>query len=166
MEDVDGRGSGDGDRSGDVDADEDADRSEDAEAAGVAVTRMETREGGWVGYTDDAVFVEEGGDRRIRIDHSNVTRVSLTTVEWDLAVLSLLLVGVGTYVAATRNTLVGVGFGAVGVWSCYRTYNQRHELRIHVEGRHEPVTLHPVEPAECHDTLAEVVGLERRGGPA
>jgi hypothetical protein len=125
---------------------------------------METRDGGWIGYSDEAIFVDEGGERRVRIDHANVTRISLSTVEWDLAVMSVLLVGVGTYVAATRNAFVGIGFGAVGVWSCWRTYRQRHELRVHVDGRHKPVTVHPVEPGECHDTLADVADLERRGG--
>jgi hypothetical protein len=139
---------------------------EDGDATAVTPTRMATREGGWVGYTDDAILVAEADDRRLKVEHANVTRLSLATLEWDLAVLSLLLVGVGTYVAATRNLPVGVAFGAVGVWSCYRTYSDRYELRIHVEGRHDPLTVHPVEPAACHERLADVVGLDRRGGSA
>lgn len=126
----------------------------------VTVTRMELREGGWIGYTEDAVFVDVDGETRIKVAHGNITQVSLATLEWDMAVLSLLLVGVGTYVAATRNPLVGIAFGAVGCWSCYRTYAQRYELRIRVEGRHKPLSVHPVEPGACHERLADVAGLE------
>lgn len=132
---------------------------------GVTLTRMQLREGGWIGYSDDAIFVDEDGETKVKVDHDNVTQISLQTVEWDLAVLSLVLVGVGTYVAATRNPLVGIAFGAVGCWSCYRTYSKRYELHVHVEGRHKPLAVHPVEPGECHETLADVVGLEQRAGP-
>lgn len=127
----------------------------------VTLTRMGLRGGGWIGYTDGAIFVDREGETKIKVDHANVTQISLRTVEWDLAVLSLVLVGVGTYVAATRNPLVGIAFGAVGCWSCYRTYNERYELHVHVEGRHKPLAVHPVEPKECHETLADVVGLEQ-----
>lgn len=128
----------------------------------VTLTRMALREGGWIGYTDDAVFVDEEDGRRIKVDHANITQIALETIEWDLAILSLILVAVGTYVAATRNVLVGVAFGAVGCWSCYRTYSKRYELHVHVEGRHKPLSVHPVEPTECHETLADVVGLAQR----
>jgi hypothetical protein len=133
---------------------------EEAPGGEVTVTRMQLREGGWIGYTDDAVFVDVDGETKIKVAHGNVTQVSLATLEWDMAVLSLLLVGVGTYVAATRNVLVGIAFGAVGCWSCYRTYTKRYELRIRVEGRHKPLSVHPVEPGACHERLADVTGLE------
>lgn len=124
----------------------------------VTVRRMPLREGGWVGYGDDAVYVaRDDGNVEVRTD--DVVRVSLRTVEWDLAVMSLLLVGVGGYVAATRNPLVGAAFALVGVASLYRTYGHRHRLRVHVEGRARPLTLHPEHPAACHDTLADLAGL-------
>ncbi|ESP87028.1 hypothetical protein [Candidatus Halobonum tyrrellensis] len=124
----------------------------------VAVRRMPLREGGWVGYGDDAVYVVRD-DEPVEVRTDDVVRVSLRTVEWDLAVMSLLLVGVGGYVAATRNPLVGAAFALVGVASLYRTYGHRHQLRIHVEGGAKPLTLHPEHPAECHDTLADLAGL-------
>jgi hypothetical protein len=128
----------------------------------VTVTRMSLREGGWIGYNDDAVFLDQEDGQRIKVDHDNITQIALETIEWDLMILSVILVGVGTYVGATRNVLVGVAFGAFGCWSCYRTYSKRYELHIHVEGRHKPLAVHPVEPGECHETLADVAGLEKR----
>ena len=47
----------------------------------------------------------------------------------------------------------------------YRTYSKRYELHIHVASRHKPLAVHPVEPGECHETLADVVGLEQREKP-
>ncbi len=135
------------------------DRSEADEAGEVTLTRMALRDGGWIGYGDDAIFVQRD-DERVKIRYANVTQLSLRTLEWDLAVMSVVLVAVGTFVAATRNTQVGIVFGAIGVWSFVRTYRSRYELLIHVEGRPKPLAVNPVEPGECHERLAEVTGLE------
>lgn len=126
----------------------------------VSVTRMSLRPGGWVGYSEDAVFVDRE-DERIKIRNGNIVQVGLRTIRWDLAVMSLLLVGVGGYVAATQNPLVGVGFAAVGSASLYRTYNRRYALVIGVENEPKPVAVHPDHPKECHERLVEAVGLER-----
>jgi hypothetical protein len=129
----------------------------------VSVTRMGLRTGGWIGYSDDAVFIDRGDDERIKIAHDNVTQISLNTFEWDLGIMSLLLIGVGTYVAVTRNPAVGIAFGAIGAWSAYRTYGKRYELRIRVDGEAKPVSLYPHQPGDCLDRLIDVCGLEERG---
>jgi hypothetical protein len=124
------------------------------------ITRMALREGGWIGYDDDAIFLRraEGDDVKIRFEH--VTGVSLRTLEWDLAIMSVLLMGVGAYVGATRNIAVGVGFGAIGVWSLYRTYAKRYQLVVHVEDEPNPVTAYPTHPDECRDRLGTVLRSE------
>ncbi|PSQ61320.1 MAG: hypothetical protein BRD23_00460 [Halobacteriales archaeon SW_9_67_25] len=135
------------------------DAGEADETGEVTVTRMGLRDGGWIGYAEGAIFVQRD-DEKVKISHSNVTQLSLRTLEWDLAVMSVVLLAVGTFVAITRNVYIGIVFGAVGVWSLARTYDDRHELIIHVDGRAKPVTVHPVDPGECHERLAEVAGLE------
>lgn len=135
------------------------DGSEADETGAVTVTRIGLRDGGWVGYGDDAIFVQRE-DERIKIRHSNVTQLSLRTVEWDLAVMSVVLLAVGTFVAVTRNAYAGVAFGAVGVWSFARTYDNRYELIITVDGRAKPLSVHPADPVECHERLADAVGLQ------
>lgn len=125
----------------------------------VHITRMSLRAGGWIGYADDAVFVEDGDDR-IKIHNDAIEEVGLRSLEWDIAVLSVLLVAVGGYVVVNRNPVVGVGFTAVGLFSLYRTYSQRHELVIRVENRPKPVSVHPEHPQECHKTLVDHVGLK------
>ena len=124
----------------------------------VEITRMPLRTGGWIGYSDDAVFVRRD-DERVKIHNEAIKQVGLRTLEWDIAVMSVLLVGVGGYVVATRNPLVGVAFAAVGVYSFYRTYRQRHELVIHVENEPKPVSVHPEHPGRCQETLANNIGL-------
>lgn len=123
-------------------------------ASDVEITRMSLRADGWVGYSDDAVFLDHG-DERVKIRNDAIEEVGLRTLEWDIAIMSLLLVGVGGYVVLTRNPLVGVGFAAVGLFSLYRTYGRRWELVIRVENRPKPVTLHPKHPRECHETLVD-----------
>jgi len=131
----------------------------DATDTSVTLQRMSLREGGWIGYSDDAVFVDRD-DERVKIPRDAIIEVALRTVEWDLAVMSVLLVGVGAFVAWTRNPLVGVAFAAVGVASCYRTYGNRNELLIRVENERKPVSVHPEHPRECHGTLVDSLGLE------
>lgn len=126
----------------------------------VDIRRMSLRGGGWIGYSDDALYVATGDDDdRIRIPNDAVELLTLNQVEWDIAVMSLLLVGVGGYVVATMEPLVGVIFAAVGLFSLYRTYRRRYELTIRVENRPKPVSVFPEHPIECHETLAEQVGL-------
>ena len=125
----------------------------------VAVTRMSLRNGGWVGYSDDAVFVSRD-DQQVKIRNSDISTVALRVIQWDVAVMSVLLVGLGGYVILTRNPLIGVGFAVAGVLSLYRTYTKRYKLVIHVENESKPVTMHPVSPKECHETLASGLGME------
>jgi hypothetical protein len=124
----------------------------------VEITRMQLRGDGWIGYSDDDVFVDEG-DKRVKIPHDAIREVSLHQLEWDVALMSLLLVAVGGYVALTRNPFVGVAFAAVGAFSVYRTYSQRYELDIRVENRPKPIVVYPKHPVECHSTLADRIGL-------
>jgi hypothetical protein len=121
------------------------------------ITRMSLRSGGWIGYDDDAVFVQQDDEQGFRIALDDVGRITLTTFEWDLVVMSLLLVGVGAFVGTTRNVLVGVGFAAVGCWSLYRTYRKRYQLVIHVQEQPKPVAVHPVQPTECHERLGSLI---------
>jgi hypothetical protein len=120
----------------------------------VEITRMPLRGGGWIGYSDDAVFVVDGDDR-LKVANDNVEQVALRTLEFDLAVMSLLLVAVGGWVVLNRNPWVGVAFAALGVGSLYRTYRQRHELVIRVENEAKPIAVHPEHPSECHQTLVD-----------
>lgn len=128
-------------------------------AEGVSITKTPLRTGGWLGYGDDAFYVVD--DDRIKLRDEDVTRITLRTVEWDLVVMSLLLVGVGAYVSITGNTLAGIGFSVVGALSLYRTYRTRYALEIHAEG--ESLTVYPAHPKRCHDRLAE--RLERVDPP-
>lgn len=128
----------------------------DAAPGEVEITRMGLRGGGWIGYSEGAVFVVEGDDR-IKIPNERIEQVALRTLEFDIAVMSLLLVGVGIWVVLNRNPWVGVGFGAAGLFSLYRTYQQRHELVIHVENEAKPVSVHPEHPSECHEKLVSHV---------
>lgn len=123
------------------------------------ITRMGLRSGGWIGYDDDTVFVQPAEDQGYKIVRGDIARITLNPVEWDLAVMSLLLVGVGVYVGVTRNSLVGVGFVAVGLWSLYRTYRKRYELVLFVDDE-TPVSVHPTHPKECHRALGELIRSE------
>lgn len=128
-------------------------------AGDVEITRMPLRADGWVGYADDAVFLDHDGER-VKIHNDAIEQVGLRMFEWDIAIMSLLLIGVGGYVVLTRNPLVGAGFAAVGLFSLYRIYGRRWELVVHVENRPKPVTLHPEHPQECHETLVDRIGLQ------
>jgi hypothetical protein len=131
------------------------------------ITRMSLRTGGWIGYTDDAVFVRrDDGDEGLRIRRSDIVAVRLTPLEWDLTVMSVLLIGVGAYVGVTRNLPVGLGFAAVGIWSLYRTYSKRYELVIRVRNDPEPVSVYPVRPKECHETLGGLLQSADSAGAA
>ena len=133
-------------------------RMNDGDDAGdTTITRMALRRGGWIGYNEEGVYVDRNGGTKIRVRHGNVTQIALRGAEWDLVVMSLVLVGVGVFVGATRNPLVGIGFAAVGVASLYWSYRKRHELVIHVANERKPIAVHPTHPAECHETLAERV---------
>jgi hypothetical protein len=122
------------------------------------ITRMSLRlDGGWIGYDDAAVFVQRADEQGFRIDRTDIARITLNPVEWDLVVMSLLLVGIGAFVGNTRNLLVGLGFVAVGLWSLYRTYRKRNQLVIFVDEQPDPVSVYPAHPKECHETLGELV---------
>jgi hypothetical protein len=123
------------------------------------ITRMSLRTGGWIGYSDDAVFVQRD-DERVKIHNDAILKIDLRTLEWDVAVMSLVLIAVGAYVVMTRNPLVGLAFAAVWVFSLYRTYSKRRVLVIHVEDKAKPVAVHPEHPRECQDRLADTIGLE------
>jgi len=129
------------------------------EGDAVTVSRMALRNGGWVGYSDDAVFVSRD-DQQVKIRSSDISTIALRVIEWDVAVMSVLLIGLGGYVVATRNPLVGLGFAAIGIFSLYRTYTKRYELVIQVENETNPVTMYPAHPEKCHETLADGLGLE------
>ena len=120
---------------------------------------MALRDGGWIGYSEDAVFLQRD-DERVKIHDDAVTGIGRRVLSWDVAVMSVLLVAVGGWVVLTRNPLVGVAFAAVGLFSLYRTYAKRQALVIHVEDRAKPLAVHPEHPAECHERLAAETGLQ------
>lgn len=126
------------------------------DGTGTTITRMSLRKGGWIGYSDDAVFVRRD-DQGIKIRRTDIARITLNPIEWDLVVMSVLLVGIGLFVGTTRNLLVGVGFLAVGCWSLYRTYGNRYELIIRVQNEPKPVSVYPVQPKACHETLGDLI---------
>jgi hypothetical protein len=119
----------------------------------VTITRTSLRRGGWLGYGEDGLYVKR--DEKVKIRDEDITRITLRTIEWDLVVMSLLLVGVGGYVVATRNPLVGVGFAVAGLLSLYRTYRKRYALSVHVEHEPTPLTVYPDHPKRCHERLAD-----------
>lgn len=127
-----------------------------ADASDVEITRMGLRGGGWIGYSEDTVFVVDGDDQ-VKIAHDAIERFALRTLEFDIAVMSVLLVAVGGWVTLNRNPLVGVAFAAVGLFSAYRTYQQRNELVIDVANESKPISVYPEHPSECHSTLVEQV---------
>jgi len=120
---------------------------------------MSLRDGGWIGYSDNAVFIDND-NQRAKIRNTDISTVALRVVEWDVAVMSVLLIGLGGYIVATRNPLIGITFALVGLGSLYRTYTKRYELIIHIENETKPVTVYPAHPKECHDTLADGLGME------
>jgi hypothetical protein len=130
-----------------------------AERRTVDITRMPLRHGGWIGYSEDAVFVQQD-DERLKIHQDAIVKIDRRVLQWDVAVMSVVLVALGGYVVATRNPLVGVAFAVIGAYSLYRTYRKRNVLVIHVENEAKPVTVHPEHPTQCLETLADVVGLE------
>jgi hypothetical protein len=132
--------------------------NDDGAGAGEAsITRMQLRMDGWIGYNDEAVYIDRNDGEKIKIRHEGIMRVALRNVEWDLAVMSLLLVGVGAFIGATRNPIAGIGFGVVGVVSLYWTYRKRYKLVIHVENKRKPISVYPTHPSECHETLVEQI---------
>ena len=60
----------------------------------VEITRMSLRTGGWIGYTGDAVYIERDSEK-IQIGNEHVREIALRSVQWDVAIMSALLVGVG-----------------------------------------------------------------------
>lgn len=136
----------------------------DERGSETTIRRMSLRPGGWIGYDDDSVFVQHEDDAGFKIARDDIARLTLNPVEWDLAVMSLLLVGIGVYVGVTRNPLVGVGFVAVGAWSLYRTYRKRYELVVYVDDQPKPVSVYPSHPKECHATLGGLIRSERSLG--
>lgn len=124
----------------------------------VNITKMSLRNGGWIGYSDDSVFIDD--KKREKIHKTNISTVGLRIIEWDVAVMSALLMALGGYVVATRNPLVGIAFALIGLFSLYRTYTKRYELIIHVENRSKPIAVHPVHPKECHKTLADTFEMK------
>lgn len=128
----------------------------DVASEAVDITRMDLRGGGWIGYSDEAVFVEDGEDR-VKVTQEHVEQLALRTLEFDVAIMSLLLIGVGAWVVLNRNPLVGLGFAVLGVYSLYHTYRQRHELVIEVKNEPKPLSVHPVHPSECHEALVEQI---------
>lgn len=130
---------------------------EETKTTETTITRMGLRSGGWIGYDGDSVFVQPDEEQGYKIARTDVARITLNPVEWDLAVMSLLLVGIGGYVGFTRNPLVGVGFLAVGAWSLYRTYSKRYELVLYVDNEAKPVSVYPTHPKECHRAIGELI---------
>ena len=132
------------------------------DAREATITRMGLRRGGWVGYNEAGIYVDRDDGERLKIRHGDVAAIELKTVEWDVVVMSLLLVAIGSYVGATQNPFVGIGFGVVGLASLYWSYRKRYKLVVRVEGERTPVSVYPTHPTECHETLAERVraGIE------
>lgn len=124
----------------------------------VNIQQMSLRNGGWIGYSDDAVFVDD--QERIKIRSNNISTIGLRVIEWDVAVMSILLVILGGYVVITRNPLIGIAFALAGVFSLYRTYMKRYQLVIQVKDKAKPVTVHPAHPEECHKTLSDAFDME------
>jgi len=125
----------------------------------VEVLRMSLRTGEWIGYTADAEYIERDSDK-IKIENEHVREITLRSVRWDIAVMGALLVGIGGYVAATRNPIVGVFFGVIGCLSLYRTYSDRYALVVRVANKPKPLVVHPTHPVECHEALVESVGAD------
>lgn len=134
------------------------DNTQSPEDEKVNITKMSLRNGGWIGYSGDTVFIDN--KKREKIHKTNISTVGLRIIEWDVAVMSALLMALGGYVVATRNPLVGVAFALIGLFSLYRTYTKRYELVIHVENKPKPITVHPIHPKKCHKTLIDTFEMK------
>jgi len=124
----------------------------------VDITKMSLRNGGWIGYSDDAIFVNS--KKRVKIRNTDISTIGLRIIEWDVAVMSVLLIILGGYVAATRNPLIGIAFALVGLFSLYRIYAKRYELIIHVKDKPKPITVHPTHPKDCQKTLTDAFEMK------
>ena len=124
-----------------------------------AITEMPLRSSGWVGYSDDAIFIND--DELKKLNKEDIAEIGLRTLQWDIAVMSLLLVGVGGYVMLTRNPLIGLCFALVGLGSLYRTYTHRQALVIQLQNYQKPITVHPASPKLCYEQLAETTELHQ-----
>lgn len=125
----------------------------------ILIAEMPLRSSGWVGYSADAIIINDDDDDYKKIYKENIAEIGLRTLQWDMAVMSILLAGVGGYIILTQNPLIGLCFALVGLGSLYRTYTNRYALIIQSKNHHKPVTIHPTHPKECHEQLAEKVEL-------
>ena len=123
------------------------------------IAEMPLRSSGWVGYSDDAIVINDDECKKIHTE--DVAEIGLRTLQWDIAVMSILLVGVGGYIVLTRNPFIGLCFALVGLGSLYRTYTHRQALVIQIRNHQKPVIIHPTNPETCHDKLAETAELNQ-----
>ncbi len=112
---------------------------------------------GWAGFSDDALYVEENGERT-KVDFENVTEIAFRDTDYFILVLSVTLVSFGLWFL--QQTPVAVLFSLVGVGSLYNLYRQRNELVVRVSGRPKPLTVHPENAGAFYDALGETMGGE------
>ncbi|MFB6111727.1 MAG: hypothetical protein ABEJ35_04230 [Halobacteriaceae archaeon] len=122
-------------------------------------TRYPLRTGGTVGLAEDALFVETESEG-IRIDLDDVAKVTHRDMDWFVALLAVVVVGFGLFM--TRESILGgVAFVGIGLWSGYRAYTTRQEVKIRVRGRTKPVTIYPTDAEGFYQELG--VELETGG---
>lgn len=101
-----------------------------------------TRDGGHVGVTDERLFVEQ--DELTAVPITDVESISVQSLDWFVAVLSVALVGFGVY-SIPRNTFVALAFTGVGVASVLRTYRRRNEVLVRIRNRPKPLRFYPLD---------------------
>lgn len=116
--------------------------------------RLET---GWVGFDDEALYLERDGTRT-RVAFGDVTELSYQDMDYFILVLSLVLVGFGLwFVGRTPASLL---FSVVGVASFARLYRRRGTLVVRASGRAKPLAFHPADAGEFYDALGEALNGE------
>jgi hypothetical protein len=119
--------------------------------------RRELRNDGALYIHTNKVRIERAKDDTKTISISDIKKIKLEVLHWELAVLSAVTLLFSVYFAAVENILGGLVFFAVGAWSLHRTYSQRNTVVIWIEDCPEPVAVNPEQPKDCHAALARVL---------
>lgn len=117
------------------------------------------RRGGSLTLTPDGIYVDRPDEDTIRVDHGNVIEIQYESVDWFVAILSVVLVGFGLY-STPRDVLLGLAFAAAGAVSLYLTYRKRDKLSFKVSGRAKPLLVYPENAERVYRTLGALVAEE------
>ncbi|TYL36976.1 hypothetical protein CV102_19685 [Natronococcus pandeyae] len=121
--------------------------------------RGELRSGDEIAVTEQRVLVRDA-DEITSVPYTNVSEVSHESFDWFLAIMSLSLAGFGVY-SLPANAFVGAGLAAFGLWSLYRTYRHRDQVRIHTHSQPKPIEVFPEDVEALYDELEPAIDAVR-----